>query len=339
MADADGPIAELAYGDTALIRRTNRGRRRRKDPKDQGFWLDLARGNWLTENAADDLDDGDSDIDDVGRVKLKDKVIPYVEDTRNILLFRVTEAIGQNQATTLQYALERGIEAEFQLEDSELSTERLPDPKEHGRTLFTESAEGGAGILRRIAAEPEAIARAARRALEICHFDADGNDVNPDCVQACYDCLLSYGNQYHHTQIDRHLVRDILMRLARAVTTQKQRAQLEDLDRQSTSAMEHDFLTYIKERGLRHPTEAQRRIDALKVRPDFAYRLDNGVAVAVFVDGPIHDAESVAERDRAAEERLFDAGWEVVRFRYDDDWDEIVRSHEWVFGKIKEPAQ
>lgn len=339
VSDGDGTLAELAYGDTALIRRTNLGRRRRKDPNEHGFWLDLAKGNWLSEKIAGDMDGDDSDIDDVGKVKLKDKVIPYVEDTRNILLFRVAEAIGSNEAVTLQYALERGIEAEFQLEDSELSTELLPDPDERGRMLFTESAEGGAGVLRRIAAEPAALARAARKALEICHFDAAGVDVKPDCVQACYDCLLSYGNQLHHTKIDRHVVRDYLLRLSAAGTTQKPRVQVEDLDRQSTSTLERDFLSYLKERGLRVPTEAQRRIDALKVRPDFAYRLDSGVAVAVFIDGPVHDAESVAERDAAAEERLYDAGWEVVRFRYDDDWDAVAGGHEWVFGKIKETAQ
>jgi very-short-patch-repair endonuclease len=240
---------------------------------------------------------------------------------------------------TLQYALERGIEAEFQLEDSELATELMPDPDERGRTLFTESAEGGAGILRRIASEPDALARAAQKALEICHFDTDGADNKPDCVQACYDCLLSYGNQLHHQQIDRHLVRDFLMRLARAVTAQKPRVKAEDLDRKSTSTLERDFLQYLKARGLRLPTEAQHRISALKVCPDFAYRLDNGAAVAVFTDGPAHDAVSVAERDAAAVERLLDAGWEVVRFRYDDDWDEIVRTYEWVFGKIKETVQ
>lgn len=338
VADDGGPIAEIAYGDTALIRRTNVGRRRRKDPNDHGFWIDLARGNWLTEKAADDIDDGDSDYDDAGKVRLKDKVIPYVEDTRNILLFRAVDSLSEQRAVTLQYALERGIEAEFQLEDSELSTERLPDTDERGRTLFTESAEGGAGVLRRIATEPDAIARAARKALEICHFDADGRDIQSGCVQACYDCLLSYGNQYHHTLIDRHVVRDILIRLADGVTTQQPRVAVEDLERQSTSTLEQDFLAFLTKHGLRLPTEAQRRIDALKVRPDFAYRLDSGVAVAVYLDGPAHDSQSVAERDAAAEERLFDAGWEVLRFRYDDDWTEIARNHEWVFGKFTEPA-
>lgn len=339
VADDHGPIAEIAYGDAALIRRTNLGRRRRKNPdRNLGFWIDLARGNWLTEKAGDD-DDGDSDYDDAGKVKLKDKVIPYVQDTRNILLFRAVGALTVQQAVTLQYALERGIEAEFQLEDSELSTERLPDADERGRTLFTESSEGGAGILQRVATEPDAIARAARKALEICHFDTDGHDIESGCVQACYDCLLSYGNQYHHTQIDRHVARDILMRLAEAVTTQHPRVTIEDLARRSTSSLEQDFLDFLSKHGLRLPTEAQRRIDALKVCPDFAYRLDSGVAVAVYIDGPVHDAQSVAERDAAAEERLLDAGWEVLRFRYDDDWAEIARNHEWVFGKFSEPAQ
>ena len=41
------------------------------------------------------------------------------------------------------------VEAEFQLEDSELSSEALPDNEGCGRMLFTESAEGGAGVLRR----------------------------------------------------------------------------------------------------------------------------------------------------------------------------------------------
>ena len=122
------------------------------------------------------------------------------------------------------------------------------------------------------------------------------------------------------------------------MTTQQPRITVEDLERQSTSSLEQDFLAFLTKHGLRLPTEAQRCIDALKVRPDFAYRLDSGVAVAVYLDGPVHDAQSVAERDAAAEERLFDAGWEVLRFRYDDDWSEIARNHEWVFGKFTEPA-
>jgi hypothetical protein len=53
-------------------------------------------------------------------VATKAKVIPYVDDTRNLLVLRLHEPVPVELATTLRYALERGIEAAFQLEDSEL---------------------------------------------------------------------------------------------------------------------------------------------------------------------------------------------------------------------------
>jgi very-short-patch-repair endonuclease len=54
--------------------------------------------------------------------------------------------------------------------------------------------------------------------------------------------------------------------------------------------------------------------------------------VAVFVDGPHHDAAAIKERDARAEERLFDLGWLVIRFRYDEDWEQIVKANRSVFG-------
>ncbi len=53
------------------------------------------------------------------------------------------------------------------------------------------------------------------------------------------------------------------------------------------------------------------------------YRL-SGVTLAVFVDGPVHEYANIKERDRQAEQRLDNQGWEVVRFPYDADWDAIV---------------
>ncbi|GDY46567.1 hypothetical protein SANT12839_074490 [Streptomyces antimycoticus] len=158
---------------------------------------------------------------DAEKVNRKVPVIPYVEDTRNILVVKLAEPVERDTAVTLQYALERGIEAEFQLEDSELDTEELPPyegPRE--RLLFVESAEGGAGVLRRLQAEPEALARAARKALEIAHFDQLGRDRGAEkqngdpCEKGCYDCLLSFGNQRHHRAIDRNLVAELLQAFA-----------------------------------------------------------------------------------------------------------------------------
>ncbi|NED70355.1 hypothetical protein G3I15_56490, partial [Streptomyces sp. SID10244] len=57
----DAHVAELSYGDTATVRVTNLGRRRRKNPNDLGYWLDTVKGNWLSEKDAADAtpqDDG-----------------------------------------------------------------------------------------------------------------------------------------------------------------------------------------------------------------------------------------------------------------------------------------
>jgi len=109
------------------------------------------------------------------------------------------------------------------LEESELATELLPDSLKPRLVLFYESAEGGAGVLRRLLDDPAAFSRVARQALEVCHFDPDSGDdrrraerAAEDCEAACYDCLMSYTNQPSHGRLDRQRIKDVLMRWARS---------------------------------------------------------------------------------------------------------------------------
>ena len=76
---------------------------------------------------------------------------------------------------SLQAALKRAIEREYQLEDNELAAEPLPDVDNRQQLLFYEAAEGGAGVLSHLVEDAEALRKVARAALEICHFDAEGN--------------------------------------------------------------------------------------------------------------------------------------------------------------------
>jgi hypothetical protein len=147
-------VAALSYGDAAEIRVINLGRKRRKNRDLHGFWLDLVQGRWLTETEGtqqDSDEDGDDLEAGVLDVRRKDLVIPFVEDRRNVLVLRWAQHVDECEAVTLQFAVERGIEAIFQLEDTELVSELLPDAGQRGRTLFVEAAEGGAGVLRRFA--------------------------------------------------------------------------------------------------------------------------------------------------------------------------------------------
>lgn len=321
------PLLHLSYGDSATVRRTNLGRTRRKNRNLHGYLVDLTTGRWLRESEADDP--GDDDTPGADDVKRKERVIPYVEDRRNILVTRLTEPVDEPTAVSLAYALERGIEATFQLEDAELTSELLPDPAGRGRILFVESAEGGAGVLRRLVQEPGKLALAARTALDICHFDPDtGADVatgdggREPCRLGCYDCLLSYANQRHHAAIDRHLVRDLLRGLAGATVTLTAAPQPRQPAAPATTAATGraaELVAWLRTHGHRTPDGSPE--DAGDVRPDLVYHLEHG-SVAVFVD----------RADPAAEESLLDAGWTVIQFRRSDTFDTVVGRYPSVFG-------
>jgi hypothetical protein len=69
--------------------------------------------------------------------------------------------------------LKSAIQVCYQLEDNELATELLPSRLEPRLLLLYESAEGGAGVLRRLLDDPDAFGQIGRTALEVCHFDPD----------------------------------------------------------------------------------------------------------------------------------------------------------------------
>ncbi|MEX2982273.1 protein kinase [Streptomyces sp. C36] len=353
---AGGPLAELAYGDSATVRVTNVGRVRAKEGEPPGYWLDLADGRWMNDKDAADASGDSGELPVIDRNgnerRRKQRVIPYVEDRRNILVMTLADPLPEPVALSLMYALERGIEAAFELEDAELSSELLPpDDGPRNRVLFMEAAEGGAGVLRRLQAEKGALAKAVQHALAICHFAPDGTDLGGPhparpCALGCYECLLTYGNQLNHASINRHTVRDLLVRLASASAHRESRGEsrseqyrrlLDHSPAEPTAlelsaaelAAQGDFLGWAKARGFRLPDASGTFLTEANAAPDFVYRLP-GVKLAVFVDTP--DKEQDVFRDEDAEERLIDASWDIVRFPHDGDWDAIAASHVRYFG-------
>ncbi|WP_424921216.1 protein kinase domain-containing protein [Streptomyces sp. wa1] len=373
VTDREGaPVLDLDYGDSATVRITNLGRVRDKEGEPDGYWLDLGDGRWLNDRAAADAIEGTGMpvVDEDGNEKRrKRRVLPYVEDRRNILVVTLDEPQPEPVALSFLYALERGIEAAFELEDSELTAELLPPddgPRRH--LLFTEAAEGGAGVLRRIQHDKDALAKAARTAMEICHFDPEtgkdegGPSDDEQCARGCYACLLSYANQTHHRRLSRHSARPLLERLAGARTEREDRGESRSelfrrlapaadsattapenpqaartMDSAPTSTpapsptvletdlaalvAEGDLLGWLRAKGYRLPDEVKTLVPEAGACPDLVFRLD-GASLAVFVDVPGHPAD--ATRDLEAGYRLEDAGWDVVRFPTDADWDAIT---------------
>ena len=212
-----GEFARLTYGPAATLWRINVGWARRKEREKLGYVLDTERGYWA-KNDQELLDDPDDPMS-----ALKERVIPYVEDRRNALLFEPKEVPDEKVMASLAAALKHAIQIEFQLDDGELVVEPLPGADLRRLVLLYEATEGGAGVLRRLVTEPDAFPRVARAALELCHFDPDtGEDrghapgAREPCEAACYDCLMSYTNQPDHKLLDRKLLAPLLLALVEA---------------------------------------------------------------------------------------------------------------------------
>jgi very-short-patch-repair endonuclease len=328
------PIATMRYGDATTIWRVNVGWRRRRRQREHGFLLDVERGYWAT-NA--DADDGDRE-DPLNKSRVK-RVVPFVQDSRNALTFELASPRDVPFMASLQSALKQGIQQVYQLEPSELAVDPLPSVDERSILFFYEAAEGGAGVLRQVAEEPQAIAEIAKAALRLCHFEAESeNDLGADvCAAACYDCLLEYGNQPDHRRIDRQLIAGLLRDLAGSTTeiSGSRRSRVDHLDellRACDSETERRWLKRAHEAQLRLPSHAQFLISACSTRPDFFYHDAN---TAIFVDGPHHDEPKQKADDERITASLIEAGYLVIRFHHAADWNAIFDQYADVFGQRK----
>ena len=335
-------LLELRYGPAATLWRINLGWRRREEKSVYGFSVDANTGEWTRDSQAPT----DAEDDSVRDGKTVERITPYVEDTRNVLVLRPAIDLTETAMVSLQYAIKRGIEQEFQLEEAELAAEPLPDRDDRSTILFYEAAEGGAGVLTRLASDPGALARIARKALEVCHYasrsgdwtgwnDLDNRD--DECEAGCYRCLLSYYNQPDHPQIDRQDegMLDLLCRLTRGERSSLDHTpgagdSFDELWNIAGSSLEKDWLTYIRKNGYRLPDRGQPYLEDFDTRPDFAY---TGDQTLIYIDGPHHRAQRKGTEDAEVTRRLEDAGFTVVRFTEDSaSWDPVFDEYSWVFA-------
>ena len=337
--DQDGtPILEVVYAPAARIWRINNGWRQGDH---NGFQIDPQTGQWNRRPA--DAPPGDGDDPDISQPLTGVK--PFVTDSRNLMLLRpLRKDATEEFLTTLLYAIKRGIQFVYQVEEQEVAAE-LIGMGENRRLLFWEAAEGGTGVWERLFEEAGAFAEVARQALRVCHFDPDtgeedaGHD-SRKCAVACYECLLSYANQLEHRHLDRRLVREFLLQLGSGATVDVEGGRSREEQYQwlrsiadPRSGLEIRFLEFLYEGGYRLPDTAQNRPDSeVPAQPDFYFERKAVPGVCIFVDGSDHDDQGRKERDAAARGALEDRGYRVIQIRFDQPLEQQVSAHPDVFG-------
>ncbi|WP_066423339.1 DEAD/DEAH box helicase [Anabaena sp. 4-3] len=307
LAADNTPLFKLTYGATATIWRINRGLK--KNTEERGFKLDTKTGIW-----------GDAK-NNVPSDSLHTEVNLMVDDTCNILVIEPLEVPQDNKEAfiaTLQYTLETAIQAVYKLEPDELDSERLGEGK---YLLFWEASEGGAGVLSQLLQQADAFVKIANAALDICHF----LEPKDTCVQACYECLLSYRNQFDHPLINRHLIKPLLDELqgsAVEISGVFRDEQYQKLLSQTdpNSDFERAVLQEIYQRGYKLPDAAQELIPEANCKPDFVYKEE---AIALFCDGSVHDSPEQKRQDQIERDNLrYNASYQILTLRHDEDWRE-----------------
>jgi hypothetical protein len=334
----DAELMRLSYASQATLWRVNH---RWRTSRDSGFAMDSKTGYWVRRPG-----EGGHQGDVRGH-EITTGVRPFVRDTRNILLLsprqpclRDDEECSEAFLAALGYALQRGVQQLYQIEEREIVAERIGRGKQR-QLLFWEAAEGGTGVWPRLMEDPRALAHVAAEALRVCHFEVEtGGDVPDACSRACYRCLLSYVNQLDHPILDRHIVKDYLMTLTRGVTMQHAASRsyeeqyhwlLEQVDQ--ASELERRFLDHLFMRRHRLPDRAQYRPEAdVFAEADFFYERSGVPGAAVFCDGPGHDLPARKSHDQAERGKLENLGYRVIAMRYDRDIAAQVAEHPDVFG-------
>ncbi len=334
-------LAELTYAPAARIWRINRGWRRRKDKNQLGFFINPISGTWSKQEDPNSEDDNSADEGAVDKVA-NQRIVPFVEDHRNLLILQPLKPLSIEAMATVQAALKRGVEMTFQIEESELVAEPMPKLDDRKSLLFYEAAEGGAGVLTRLASEPESLAVVASKALEIMHFQKpDGewstshlptlekkDDLNNAlCEAGCYQCLLSYYNQPDHENINRRNqdALELLVALAnanvQAVTISAQEGPAIGGD-----SLGQELLRVISQQGFNQP-------DATFVA------VSGGAATAV---AQYKNARALVFTQSLAEgivQQLTDKGWSCIDACDQAAWNTLFSRYAHIFGVNEEQAE
>lgn len=325
---------QIFFSKTASLIKVNK---KLKRSSNMGFRIDKGNGNWLQERQ---IANNAQLAENSQNVKL------YVKDTADILYIQPLGNIGATpeQVISLSFALKRGIEKLFLVEESEISVSIMGDP-EKPNILINEASEGSLGILSQLISEPLKMKEWFKMSYSTLHYDPETRqetEFGKTLPHATYQDLLSYYNQIYHKKLNRHDITQILENLMDFDIDLVQGAE-KDRDEQyqylldaydKNSSTERKLIEYLYKNGYALPDLAQVNLNDYYISADFVFG-GNENSTLVFCDGSIHDTERVQRRDEVINRILAEAGADVIRWRHTEPIEDLIARRKDIFRKVK----
>jgi superfamily II DNA/RNA helicase len=308
--------------------------RQSKRSTSQGFDIDLRNGKWLTQT-------------DLAKPEISvhsSKVVLFSRNNADTLYIQPLSNMGINaqQTITLSYALKRGIEKLFLIEENEIGVLVLGSEEKPNIMLY-EASEGSLGILSQLIQEPQKLNELFKESYTAIHFDITTREETEEgkkAGNASYNDLLSYFNQTHHEKLNRYEIKEVLEQLMDCESESKTDGK--DYEEQykyllitydKSSGSELPLIKHLYKHKLALPDKAQVYLKEYYLSADFVYNTQNG-AVIIFCDGAVHDTDSAKAKDTHDRQLLKDAGYDVIVWHYLEPVAQLIERRKDIFRKV-----
>ncbi len=327
-------LLQLYFSKTANLVKVNK---KAKRSKDTGFKIDQRNGVWVKERNSQNNPELEQNIREI---------MLYTKDTSDVLYIQPLGNIGATpeQIISLSYALKRGIEKLFLVEESEIAVSIMGDA-EKPNILINEASEGSLGILSQLISDPIKMKEWFIASYEILHFDAtsrEETDLGKSLPHATYQDLLSYYNQIHHQILNRYNIKETLenlmdcdVELVQGSGNDREEQYKYLLDAyDKSSSTELKFIEYLYKNGYVLPDKAQVNLKDYYISADFVFNSSIGNTI-VFCDGSVHDKEDIKKRDDMIDKILQEGAVDVIRWHYKDSIEKLIEGRKDIFRKVK----
>lgn len=327
-------LLQLYFSKTANLVKVNKKARRSQN---EGFKIDQRNGVWIQERNLKT----NPELEQNAR-----EIMLYTKDTSDVLYIQPLGNIGTTpqQVISLSYALKRGIEKLFLVEESEIAVSIMGD-SEKPNILINEASEGSLGILSQLISDPIKMKEWFTASYEILHFNPETRaetEEGKKLPHATYQDLLSYYNQIYHQQLNRYDIKETLENLMDCDVELVQGSEndreaqykylLEAYDKNSGTELK--LIKNLYENGYALPDKAQVNLDHYYINADFVYKNSYGYTL-VFCDGSVHDNEEVKKRDQMINQILNEGAYDLIRWHHTEPIEELITRRKDIFRKVK----